>query len=272
MTNHLLCFGFGYVAEALAKELKKNGDWKFSGTKRSYFNHDDVKIYNYNDLTLLPRDVTHILISIPPKDEGDVVVNDLGKQIKLLPNLKWVGYLSATSVYGDTMGEWVDENSPINPGTAIAKRRVVAEEQWRSLDLPLNIFRLSGIYGPTRSAFDRISAGHKNIIDKPGQVFSRIHIADIVQVLMRSIESGVVREVYNLADDMPTSSRDIYEYAYDLMGEVPPKPVKPEDADLTEMGMSFYSECRRVKNDKIKNDLGVKLKYPSYKEGMKAIF
>lgn len=272
MINHLFCFGFGYVAQKLVANLSSKEEWKFSGTKRSEFHHHCVDIINYNDLMLIPRDVTHILVSIPPKDEGDIVANDLAKQIKMLPNLQWLGYLSATSVYGDTLGKWVNEDSPLNPRTPHAKRRVIAEEQWQSLDLPLNIFRLSGIYGPGRSAFDRIHSGHIQIIDKPEQVFSRIHIDDIIQVLERSIESKDAREIYNLADDLPSSSKEVFEFAYNLMSNTPPKPVKLEDADLTEMGRNFYSECRRIQNAKIKDKLGIQLKYPTFKEGMKSIF
>ncbi len=269
MANHLFCFGIGYVATHLISSIKQQSNWKISGTKRTDTNIEAVDIFNYDDLAILPRDITHILISIPPKDEGDIVVKQFGKQIKMLPNLKWVGYLSATGVYGDTKGNWVDENSPLVPTNPFSKKRLIAEQQWQDLGLPLNIFRLSGIYGPERNAIEQAKAGHAKIIDAKDQVFSRIHVADIVQVLIATIDNNIKDEIFNLADDNPSSAREVVEFAYEILTLPPPKPIKLEDAELSEMGKVFYSENRRVKNDKIKNVLGIKLKYPSYKEGLK---
>ncbi len=272
MKNHLFCFGLGYVAQHLINSLEKDLDWKISGTKRveSSSTSDRVEAFRFDDLSILPRDITHILVSIPPKDDGDLVVQQFGKQILKLPNLQWVGYLSATGVYGDTKGEWVDENSPLNPSNSFSKKRLMAEQQWQSLGIPLNIFRLSAIYGPERNAIEQVKAGHAKIIDLENQVFSRIHIDDIVQVLRKTMTKNIIGEVYNVTDDKPTSSNEVIEFACQLLQVPPPKPVKLEDAELSEMGKVFYSENRRIRNDKIKSRLGVTLKYPSYKEGLKA--
>lgn len=270
MAKHLFCFGLGYVAQALIAELSKDSEWKFSGTKRSDSHIHGVAVFNYDNLAILPRNITHILVSIPPKDEGDVVVKQFSKQIKMLPNLKWVGYLSATGVYGDTRGAWVDENSALNPGNVVSKKRLIAEHQWQDLSVPLNIFRLSGIYGQGRSAIEQVLSGTAKIIDKPEQYFSRIHVEDIIQVLIKTIEKEITNETYNLADDLPSNPREVIEYACELLKIAPPKPIKLEEAELSEMGKIFYSENKRVKNDKIKNQLSIKLKYPTYKEGLKA--
>ncbi len=270
MKNHLFCFGLGYVAQHLVAQLKQNKDWEISATKRSPVKTDGVQVYQFDELTFLPREITHILVSVPPKDSGDVVLEQFGKQIQKLPNLKWVGYLSATGVYGDTKGNWVDENSPLNPSNPYSKKRLIAEQQWQDLGVPLNIFRLSAIYGPERNALEQVEAGHARIIDVKDQVFSRIHVEDIVQVLMKAIERDITGEVFNVADDKPTSSNEVIEFACQILNVTPPTPVKLEDAELSEMGKAFYSENRRIRNDKIKSSLGVRLKYPSYKEGLKS--
>lgn len=272
MSKHLFCFGLGYVAQAFIKELKTDSEWKLSGTKRTESKIDGVTVFNYDDMAILPRDISHILVSIPPKEDGDIVVKQFGKQIKMLPNLKWVGYLSAIGVYGDTKGAWVDENSSLNPTNSFSKNRLLAEHQWQHLNLPLNIFRLSAIYGPERSAIEQVLSGNARIIDKPDQFFSRIHVDDIVQVLLKTLEKNIINEIYNVADDLACNPKEVIEYACALLKVEPPKPIRLEDSDLSEMGKVFYSENRRAKNDKIKSQLGIKLKYPTYKEGLKANF
>lgn len=276
MDRHLFCFGFGYLAKAVSKHVDATErHWVFSGTKRVVVNEPDVKIYSFESMLSIPKDVTHILISIPPKDEGDIVLSKFAKHITKLKNLQWIGYISTTGVYGDTKGEWVDEESPINPSNPFAKRRILAEQQWHDLcekyNIPLVIFRVSGIYGPGRSSIETLLADKAHIIDKPDQVFSRIHIDDIAHIVHESIEQPEKYQVYNLADDYPCNPKEVTEFACSLINIAPPQPVKLEDANLSEMGKVFYSECKRVSNKKVKDRFKIKLKYPTYKEGLVGI-
>ena len=218
-------------------------------------------------------DITHILISIPPDEDGDIVLKTYTQNIIDAPLLKWVGYLSTTGVYGDHNGEWVDEDTPPTPKSQRSKNRLLAENQWLDLfkqhGVSVNIFRLAGIYGPGRSSFDRMD---KQRIDKPGHYFSRIHVEDIAQVLQKSMFNKDRGELYCLADDEPCESRKVIEYACDLKGLPYPPLVKFEDAQLSEMAQDFYRENKRVSNHKIKNKLGIKLKHTSYKDGLKSIY
>lgn len=276
MDRHLFCFGYGYCAKAVVSHVSvSERHWKFSGTKRAKTKEDDVEIYQFDSMLAIPRDVTHILISIPPKDDGDIVLSRFAQHINKLPKLQWIGYISTTGVYGDAKGEWVDEESPINPSNPFSKKRILAEHQWQDFcqkyKLPLVIFRIAGIYGPGRSAIDQILTDKAMIIDKPDQVFSRIHIDDIAHIIHASIETPTPGEVFNLADDAPAAPKDVTEFACTLLNVAPPKPVKLEDANLSEMAKIFYSECKRVRNNKVKDRFKIKLKYPSYKEGLMGI-
>jgi nucleoside-diphosphate-sugar epimerase len=182
-----------------------------------------------------------------------------------------VGYLSTTGVYGDRGGDWVDEESALDPVNERSRLRVEAEAAWLQRDLPVHVFRLAGIYGPGRSAFDRLRAGRAQRIVKPGQVFSRIHVADIARVLAASMAAPEPGRVYNVADDEPAPPQDVIEHAAQLLGvEVPPA-VPFESADLSPMARSFYRESKRVANDRIKRELGVKLLYPDYRAGLAAV-
>lgn len=266
----LLFFGYGYVAQHLKAFLEPQGDWKFLGTKRADYNEPGITIVSMDDLLLIPRDTTHILISIPPQDDGDIAFHEFSRQIEKLQNLEWLGYLSTTGVYGNTNGAWVDESSPVNPGTPFAKKRVIAEEQWLNFHevakIPTHIFRISGIYGEGRNVADQVKAGTARIIDKPEQVFSRIHVDDIIQTLYASMHQPNPGSIYNLADDYPSNPRESIEYICQKLNITPPTPVKLEDSGLSEMAKSFYSQSRRVRNNKIKTELGVKLRYPSFRE------
>jgi len=273
MSHHLFCFGFGYVAEKLVKlTAAAEANWEFSGTKRSECSNHLANIYEFDSLLSIPTDVTHILISIPPKEEGDLVFEKFAKHISKLKNLQWVGYLSTTGVYGDTKGGVVDEESPINPSNPFSKRREISEKLWTDFaekyDVPLFIFRLAGIYGPGRSVIDQVLAGKAKIIDKPEQVFSRMHVHDIAHALQLSMQNPLKPGIYNLADDAPCNSEELVSYACKLLNMDSPKPVSLEKAELSEMGRCFYSECRRVSNEKVKKELDLKLKFPSYKEGI----
>ncbi len=203
------------------------------------------------------------------------MLNALSDQIAAAPNLRWIGYLSTTAVYGDHGGGWVDETTPLTPATKRGEWRVAAERAWqdfaRKQSLNLHIFRLAGIYGPGRGPFAKLRAGTARRIVKPGQVFSRIHVEDIAQTLTASMNAPNAGAVYNVCDDDPAPPQDILAFAAKLLN----LPVPPEEdfatAEMTPMARSFYSESKRVRNDRIKAELGVKLKYPDYKTGLRAL-
>ena len=275
---HLFCFGLGYTARHLVEKLSNNPTeiWQFSGTSRTNSSLANINTYIFDDLHYLPTNITHILISIPPKDNGDLVIEKFAKHLPKLKNLKWIGYLSTTGVYGDCKGNWVEETSPLNPSNQFAKNRVSAEKQWLALiqehNIPLHIFRLSGIYGEEgRNPLEKIVQAHVDIIYKPNQYFSRIHVADIVNILSRSMQNPSPGEIFNLADDLPSPPDEVLQYAYKLLGKTPPEAILHEQATLSEMGKAFYAESRRVKNDKVKAFYGLNLQYPTYKEGLQAI-
>jgi nucleoside-diphosphate-sugar epimerase len=275
---HLFCFGLGFSALALAEICQKNG-WRVSGTVRSAHKQEQLQmrgitahIYDENLPLLYPdaafSGVTHILISIPPNDSGDIVFQDYAEIINNLPHLEWLGYCSTTGVYGDHNGAWVDENSPTNPKHLRAKRRLMAEEQWLQNNKTTHIFRISGIYGPKRSALDSLKNGSAKRIDKPGHVFCRIHVDDIAQALFASTQNKTAGEIFNLADDNPAEQSEVIAYAAEILHITPPALIKFENADLSEMARDFYSANRRVSSKKIKEKLGIKWLYPSYKEGL----
>lgn len=226
------------------------------------------------DIAVL-EDTTHLLLSVPPDDDGDPVLRCHRAELAALKSLEWVGYLSATSVYGDAEGGWVDEATPPAPKTERGKRRLAAERSWlefgKQTGIAVQIFRLAGIYGPGRSPFDRIRAGRAQRIDAPGQVFSRIHVDDIATVLAASMAQPDPGAIYNLGDDHPVENAEVIAYACGLLGIEPPPLVPLDEAGLSPMGRSFYEESRRVRNDRIKTDLGVTLAFPDYKTGLRAI-
>jgi nucleoside-diphosphate-sugar epimerase len=274
--NHLFCFGLGYTAKRLIMNLKLNSleSWNFSGTSRSKVTFASTKIYIFDGLLILPEDITHILISIPPKESGDIVYGRFYAQIARFKRLKWLGYLSSTGVYGDHRGGWVSENSEISLSSIHGRSRLVAENQWLQTlkeGIPTHIFRIAGIYGPGRSALENAVAGKLNIIDKADTIFSRIHVGDIANALSLSINNPSTGSIYNLADDYPCNPREVGEFACQILGISPPKAIPLEEADLSKIGKEFYMQSRRVSNDKIKSELGLKLLYPTYKEGLLSI-
>jgi nucleoside-diphosphate-sugar epimerase len=275
MQNHLFCFGLGYCASHFADFLLPLG-WKISGTCRSEdkllnLSKKSIQGYLFNHKLNLDT-VTHILLSIPPSiDDGDIVLNQYFTLLKNMPNLKWVGYLSTTGVYGNHNGDWVDENTMVKPTNKRSEYRVSAEKDWLNSGLPAHIFRISGIYGQGRSAIDAIKNKTARRIDKPGQVFCRIHVEDICQILYASINNPNPGQIYNCADDYPSSQADVVLYAANLLQVEPPELVAIENSDLSQMALSFYEGCRRVSNRKIKEELGVKLKYPNYMSGLESV-
>lgn len=215
--------------------------------------------------------VTHVLSSIPPNQQGvDPVVTNLLPALEQA-GLVWFGYLSTTGVYGDTQGAWVDEATPCNPGNERSQHRVAAEQAFLQAQLPTHIFRLPGIYGPGRSIFDRLQTGKVQRIERPGHVFCRIHVEDIAQTLWASMQQPHPGSIYNVSDDEPSEPSTLILEAAHLLGIDPPEAIPFEAAKMTPMSASFWRESRRVKNEKIKTELGVRLKYPTYREGLRAI-
>lgn len=280
----LFCFGYGYTASFLAERLKTCG-WKIAGTttdpeKRVFMKQAGVEaqLYDHNHTIMDPyhtfRDVSHVLLSIPPGADGDPVVDVHGLDLCKMPNIEWVGYLSTTAVYGNQDGNWVDELTPPEPTSRRGSLRLRAEQQWQFLHtndaLPLHIFRLSGIYGPGRSAIDSVRAGTARRIEKPGHVFNRIHVEDIVQTLVASMNKPNPGAIYNLADDLPSASHEVVTFACNLIGLDPPPLTQFDQTEMAPIVRSFYKDNKRVRNDLIKTELGVELLYPDYRSGLQA--
>jgi nucleoside-diphosphate-sugar epimerase len=281
--SHLFCFGLGYTALALGRRLVASG-WVVTGTCRSTERQALLResgfsaiLFDRNrpvDTTAL-NGVTHLLVSVPPDAAGDPVFAQHGGDIATLAGLSWLGYLSTTGVYGDRGGGWVDETAQLRPTGERGRRRVSAEEGWLGLwhdrGVPVHIFRLAAIYGPGRSAFDALRAGTAKRIDKPGQVFSRIHVEDLANVLIASTERPRPGAVYNVCDNDPAPPAAIVTHAAELLGIEPPPLVPLEAAGLSPMARSFYDGNKRVANRLIKTELGVTMRYPDFRAGLAAI-
>jgi nucleoside-diphosphate-sugar epimerase len=279
VTGIMFCFGLGYSARALARRLAARG-WEIRGTTRrpekaEALAAEGFRVFAFGRGKSLPPEalpgVTHALTSIAPDDTGDPVLDAHGADLGMLPSLAWAGYLGTTAVYGDRQGGWVDEETPIEPSLARADRRARAEAAWLDSGLPVHVFRLAGIYGPGRNAFVNLRDGTARRIVKPGQVFSRIHVEDIATVLEASIARPRPGAVYNVCDDEPAPPQDVVAHAAELMGVPPPPEQAYETADLSPMARTFYRDNRRVRNERIKRELGVRLAFPSYREGLRAL-
>lgn len=273
--NTLLILGYGYTARALALGLVAQG-WRVIGTVRGRERAEALKSDGVEPL-IWPGDLapalsvaTHILATAAPDDSGDPFLASAKDQI-IAARANWVGYLSTTGVYGDHQGGWVDETTPLTPSSKRGEQRVLAESQWQATGLPVHYFRLAGIYGPGRGPFAKVKDGTARRIIKPGQVFSRIHVDDIAQVLAASMLNPNPGAAYNVCDDDPAPPEDVLSHAALLLGLPEPPAVDFETADLTPMARSFYSESKRVRNGRIKSELGVKLLYPTYREGLAAL-
>lgn len=272
----LLSLGHGYSARALARSLVAQG-WRVIGTTRNPAKAEAFRAEGVEPL-LWPDDLgpalavaTHILCSAAPGAKGDPFLQAVPELARA--KAVWVGYLSTTGVYGDHDGGWVDEATPLTPQSDRGRQRVLAEGQWQATGLPVHIFRLAGIYGPGRGPFEKVRDGTARRIIKTGQVFSRIHVDDIARVLEASIRQPNPGAAYNVCDDNPCPPQEVIGYAARLLG-MPEPPAVPFEAvapTMTPMALGFYSESKRVRNDRIKDELGVKLLYPDYPQGLAAL-
>jgi nucleoside-diphosphate-sugar epimerase len=279
---HLFCFGLGYTAIALARALTEQG-WLVTGTFRDA-SHAEAAQGLGLEIVIFDRDrpiadidrrlaaATHLISSVPPDASGDPVLDGHGAAIaRSAGHLQWIGYLSTTGVYGDRQGDWVDETSALSPSGERGRRRLAAETAWHALPQPAHLFRLAGIYGPGRSALDTVRAGKARRVVKPGQVFSRIHRDDIVRVLLASIARPNPGAAYNVCDDDAADPAEVIAYACKLLNVAPPPEVPYAEAELSPMARSFYDDNKRVRNERIKRELGVVLKYPDYRAGLGAL-
>jgi nucleoside-diphosphate-sugar epimerase len=275
--NKFLILGCGFSGSFFAQTLRGLGLSALTSSRSNTKNPDSF-VFN-SESGIVPNQkifdgVTHVLSCIPPdKDGKDPVLRILKNKLKSLP-LEWIGYLSTTGVYGDTKGEWVAEIDEPNPFQERSHKRLNCEKEWIESGLPVQIFRLPGIYGPGRSTFEAIKNKKIRVISKKNQVFSRIHVADITHAilyLLQNKNSIKFYQIINIADDEPCSQIEVIQYCYDLLGLTMPKPILFEDAkeELSPMAQSFWIENRRVSNKLLCETLGYKLIYKNYKIGLK---
>jgi nucleoside-diphosphate-sugar epimerase len=294
--KRLFCFGLGYSAEALIRRLtrSKSKGWTIAGTcreekRRAQLAKRGIKAYRYDgdrplaDAEKILAGTTHLLISIPPGDEGDgaadpVLRHHLEHVLAIKDKIKWIGYLSSTSVYGDAQGRPVDEDWACRPTSTRSRRRLEAESAWLALarapaPLPVHAFRLAGIYGPGRSELDRVRAGTAKRINRPRHRFSRIHVDDIAGVLVASIARPRPGAIYNVCDDEPAPPAAVTEEACRLLRLAPPpfQTLEQVSETMSQMARNFWRDDRFMLNVRIKSELGAKLAYPDYRAGLKAI-
>jgi len=281
----LFCFGFGQVARYFVSNLmnkKINFDLVTTNTKDTKLekiNNLKYKSYffknNEFDKNLLKElnSTTKILISIPPKEQEDIVLKVFNKSLKS-GKFNWITYLSATSVYGDKKGQWVDENATLEPTSSRGIARLNAEKQWiefyKNFNLPIQIFRLSGIYSLENNIIKRLKMGSAKIIEKKNHFFSRIHIEDIAEILSLSLKKFNAGQIFNISDNHPCSNEELVLYAASLMSLDIPEKIKEEKIN-DQMLKDFYRDSKKVKNEKMKIFFNYNLKYPTYKEGLEMI-
>jgi nucleoside-diphosphate-sugar epimerase len=282
----LVCFGFGLTAKYFVKELLKN-KYRINLVTTSRSKTVNKKFLNINyknfyfdsnkfDKKIIKHilNASHILVSIPPRDRKDFVIENFYNEISLNKKIKWLGYLSSTSVYGNYYGKWVNEKSKLLTNNDTGINRIAAENEWLKLNryhfVPTRIFRLSGIYSQERNLFLRLANGQIRYVKKSNHYFSRIHVVDIAQVLFKSLIYSKAGEIYNVADNMPCSYDKTISYACSLMRIQNPPPVSLQSLNEGEM-KNFYKDSKKVSNAKIKKDLKVKLNFPTYKKGFKEI-
>lgn len=282
MTRRLFIFGLGYSGLEIARLARAEG-WTVAGTcttadKAARLAEQGLETYVFDGTAALPdgalRESPHVLCTVSPGSAGDPALRAMAGPIG---RARWLGYLSTTGVYGDHGGGWVDETTPLRSTQPRSLERMAAERGWRDLaarsGAALHILRLPGIYGPGRSVLDQVKAGTARRIDKPGQFFSRIHVEDIARATLKAADRSQGTEVWNVADDLPAPNADVVAHACELLGcPVPPAiPWEQAAPSMTPMARSFYSESRRVRNDRMKRELGVALRYPTYRDGLASI-
>lgn len=283
--TRLFCFGLGYTAGVLARRMTQKG-WTVAGTATS---PEGAAALNAQGLDGVVFDgkrtnpavaaalggATHGLLSIPPVPTGDPAFASYADAMARSESLAWVGYLSTIGVYGDAKGGWIDEDTPARPASERGRLRLAAETQWQAFGASTGkcvmVFRLPAIYGPGRSAIDDLRAGRARRVVKPGQVFNRIHVADLASALAAAMAKPRAGRVYNVTDDEPAPPQDVVAFAAELLGLPPPPELAIAASELSAMAKSFYSENKRVKNDRMKKELGVHLAFPTYREGLKAL-
>ena len=283
----IFCFGFGQVAESFINKLineKKDFDLSITSrqeTNQIEFNNIKIKSYQFSNdkfddsIKKKLEEVDYVLVSIPPIDGKDIVANYLDTNLKKLINCKWITYLSATSVYGDHKGKWVNEDSTTQPTSDNGISRLEAEKNWKSLsnkkNYPLQIFRLAGIYSNEFNILKRLKTGKVQIVDKKNHFFSRIHVEDIANILFKSLDNFKHNEIYNICDDKPASQIEVVAYGAKLLKLEKPNSVKLEKLE-SEMLQNFYKDSKKVDNKKMKAFFKYDLKYPTYVEGLNYIF
>ena len=282
--NILLIFGFGYTAKFMCQNFSKK-NWEVFCTTRFDEKIKEIKSLNVTPIffddekkikNILNKE-SYILSTVPPEEGKDPVIENYGYLFKKnSERIKWAGYLSTTSVYGDKKGGWVTEDTVLEPNLERSTSRVVAEKSWLRLGEKLSIktviFRLAGIYGPGRSLIDRLIANERiYIINKPAHLFNRIHVDDIVGAIEMAMSSRSKSKIFNLADDLPATQLDVAQFAASLLKKSCPQTVSLESDMVSEMARSFYKEEKKVSNNKLKDELGYKLGFPSFKEGLFAI-
>lgn len=278
-TRRLLCVGTGYSAKVIARTLlayDKPNRWEVYG---SYRKQEQAKALSdigiipieFNNLTNTLLSVDTILSSIPPGREGDPALKLYSDLLPRVIKDSWIGYFSTTGVYGDTKGLLVDETAPLNPTSDRSRRRVAVESDWLQYDA--HIFRLPGIYGQGRSSLDRLKNGLTRRVHRPNHLFSRIHVDDIAQSVIASINQPNPGSVYNICDDEAAEQQLVEAYASELLGIKPPQLIPFKDAmkEMTPMALTFWQDNRRVSNARMKSELGVKLLFPTFREGLKSL-
>ncbi len=279
---NVFCFGFGQVAKSFVKKLKTEKiPFKLTTTSRQETQNKNFENINYesfqfndkifdNNLIKNLDEADYILISIAPIDGKDIVIKNFKERFKD-KKFKWITYLSATSVYGDHRGEWVDETSKTKPTSINGIQRLKVEKNWLELsqqyNSPLQIFRLSGIYSNQYNVLKRLKTGEVKIINKENHFFSRIHVEDIANALFKSLDNFKKGEIYNISDDKPASNKDVIMYGIKLLGIDEPQTIEINEI-RSEMLKNFYKDSKKVSNKKMKNFFNFKLKYPTYVEGL----
>lgn len=283
--RRLVVFGCGYTARRFVA-LQGSAFDRVDVTSRSdetaaRLAADGLAAHVFDGSELTPalaeaaRAATHVLVSAPPDAHGDPTLRGAGAALSAAAGLAWVGYLSTIGVYADAGGGWVDETTEPEADSERGARRIVVEREWlafgRERGIPVQIFRLAGIYGPGRSQIDNLRAGTAKRLVKPGQVFNRIHVDDIAAALAAGVAQPGAGPIVNVTDDEPAAPQDVVTYAARLIGVEPPPETPFETAAISEMARSFYSSNKRVANRVLKEEFGVRLVYPTYREGIASL-